>query len=516
MLINHPAFSHSLKYPDMHIIFPRCAMTSQGQQLELDIEQEQEQQQQQQHTQPSSLPTAYPPSGYHHSLPHPPPPVTYGSYGYSPYPLPSYYPLPPQQPPFAYHHAYPTPLPPQLPAPVPYAPPFSHPSYQHSNGSGNPGGKYHDYRQAISHYNNLLAPLSSSSKSGRPSTSTNITPSPNQQQQQSSHHKSLRDEPRAAYKDKQISPARRCISNLSLKEGDDTLDVRHVISLSMPEDNECLSDRQCFVRSRLVEAFCATEEDVTARHSKGAQKLAVGQVGLRCKFCHDVSHKERAERAVCYPSSVTRIYQTVADMQRFHFEICAKMPKEVKEEYGQLRTTRPRGVGSPQNYWVMSAEAKGLVDSEFDGIRLCKELPMTDYMQLYRQSLNKSNAESNGKRSRECRSYTTVSEQNNKAAFRNSMKPLVESETAKKKRTSKNQLTSISEGSRAVGIENKRNSETISFQENNSEKISFQKHNGGLQTSESTGKMTVNDDEANILLMLRSTPLRQKKNDGIL
>jgi len=141
------------------------------------------------------------------------------------------------------------------------------------------------------------------------------------------------------------------------------------IALSMPGDKDSLSDRQCYVRSYFVEAFSCTEDDVATRHSKGAQKLHVGQIGIRCRFCKHFSSKDRAERAMCYPSSVSRIYQTVADMQRFHFEACTAIPPEMKRIYKSLKTTRPRGVGSPQLYWIESAKELGFVDSSH-GIKM--------------------------------------------------------------------------------------------------------------------------------------------------
>lgn len=134
--------------------------------------------------------------------------------------------------------------------------------------------------------------------------------------------------------------------------------------LAMATDQDSLSDRQCYVRSEMVEIFAATEKDVSARHSKGAQKLTTGQVGIRCVHCAHLRPRDRAERAVCYPSSISRIYQTVADMQRFHFEQCREIPPKIRKIYKSLKTTRPRGVGSPQTYWVQSAKLLDLVDTE--------------------------------------------------------------------------------------------------------------------------------------------------------
>jgi hypothetical protein len=138
--------------------------------------------------------------------------------------------------------------------------------------------------------------------------------------------------------------------------------------LAMPTDRDSLSDRQCYVRGEMVEIFAATEKDVAARHSKGAQRLVLGQVGIRCIHCRHLRPRDRAERAVCYPSSISRIYQTVADMQRFHFEQCREIPDHVRQIYKKLKTTRPRGVGSPQTYWISSAKKLGLEDTG-DGIR---------------------------------------------------------------------------------------------------------------------------------------------------
>ena len=138
--------------------------------------------------------------------------------------------------------------------------------------------------------------------------------------------------------------------------------------LALPNDSDSLSDRQCFVRTDFVEVFAATEKEVASRHSKGAQKLCEGQVGIRCIHCNHLRPKDRAERAVCYPSSISRIYQTVADMQRFHFEQCTEIPEQTRKIYKSLKTTRPRGVGSPQIYWIQSAKLLGLVDTD-NGIR---------------------------------------------------------------------------------------------------------------------------------------------------
>jgi hypothetical protein len=155
--------------------------------------------------------------------------------------------------------------------------------------------------------------------------------------------------------------------------------------LAMPSDTDSLSDRQCYVRSEMVEIFAATDKDVAARHSKGAQKLDLGQVGIRCVYCSHLRARDRAERAVCYPSSISRIYQTVADMQRFHFEQCREVPDHVRQVYKKLKTTRPRGVGSPQTYWIQSAKTMGLQDTG-GGIRFDTDVAKQQRRQQQQES----------------------------------------------------------------------------------------------------------------------------------
>eukprot|EP00986_Skeletonema_menzelii_P013929 scaffold8631_cov145-Skeletonema_menzelii.AAC.4 len=149
-------------------------------------------------------------------------------------------------------------------------------------------------------------------------------------------------------------------------------DDRETYLLTTEKDKDSLSDRQCYVRSHFVEVFIANKADMAARHSRGAQKLNEDQIGLRCAYCVKLKPRDRAERAICYPSSISRIYQTVADMQRFHFESCVAIPPKVLAEYKSLKTTRPRGVGSPQGYWDKSAREIGLVDST-TGIKIGEE-----------------------------------------------------------------------------------------------------------------------------------------------
>jgi hypothetical protein len=92
--------------------------------------------------------------------------------------------------------------------------------------------------------------------------------------------------------------------------------------LSLPQDRVALSETLCVVREN-IEVFTATLSDVNAPAPGRKHAVVVGQVGLRCIHCrHTTRSCDRVKRAVCYPSSIKRIYRTVIDMKLDHFSTC--------------------------------------------------------------------------------------------------------------------------------------------------------------------------------------------------
>jgi len=150
--------------------------------------------------------------------------------------------------------------------------------------------------------------------------------------------------------------------------------------LATPNDMNHLSEKQCYVRTRLCEVFLSTQTDVE-KMVRGRRAAFVGQVGLRCVFCVPVlESKDRVDRALCYPTKVAKFYQTVQDMQHFHFNACPAIPLHVKERYqktkGNMNNRRnDEKKISPKEYWANCCEEIGLVDHIADdgsnaGVRL--------------------------------------------------------------------------------------------------------------------------------------------------
>jgi len=140
------------------------------------------------------------------------------------------------------------------------------------------------------------------------------------------------------------------------------------VLLSQPEDEQSLSPLRCFLRKYIC-AFSATPEDIAVR-TPTSFPITPGQVGIACIHCYSLPPRERSNRAICFPFSVGRIYQSVADMQRFHFMNCNCVPKHLKAKFLSLHSASSKGSKglATRQYWIAAAKKIGLVDTKA-GIR---------------------------------------------------------------------------------------------------------------------------------------------------
>jgi hypothetical protein len=144
------------------------------------------------------------------------------------------------------------------------------------------------------------------------------------------------------------------------------------VPLALPEDKASLSPLRCFLREQVC-AFSATEEDIAVR-APTTFSITTGQVGIGCIHCLKQPPKLRSNRAVCFPFSIGRIYQSVADIQRFHFTECKMLPPDIKEKFNELQSASSKGSKglATRTYWVTSAKKIGLVDTQ-RGIRFGRD-----------------------------------------------------------------------------------------------------------------------------------------------
>ncbi|KAL7532074.1 hypothetical protein ACHAXR_004420 [Thalassiosira sp. AJA248-18] len=134
------------------------------------------------------------------------------------------------------------------------------------------------------------------------------------------------------------------------------------VLLTLPEDTNFLSPLRCFLRNHVC-AFTASARDIAVR-TPTTFSVRVGQVGVGCIYCLSVPPKARSNRAVCFPFTVGRIYQSVADIQRFHLGECRMMPPDVRNTFLKLQSESAKGSRglATRTYWVDSAKKIGLSD----------------------------------------------------------------------------------------------------------------------------------------------------------
>jgi len=134
------------------------------------------------------------------------------------------------------------------------------------------------------------------------------------------------------------------------------------VVLSLPEDKNFLSPLRCFLREQVC-VFSATETDIAIR-TPTTFTVQLGQVGVGCVHCLAVAPKERSNRAVCFPFSIGRIYQSVADIQRFHLGECRMMPAAERSRFLQLQSESAKGSRglATRTYWIDAAKKIGLKD----------------------------------------------------------------------------------------------------------------------------------------------------------
>ena len=160
--------------------------------------------------------------------------------------------------------------------------------------------------------------------------------------------------------------------------------TRPYMPLSYPEDKQYLAPWQCYLRKVFIEVFKADKSQVLRRRSN---KVQLHQIGFRCRFCAHLDHKSKAKRSATFPSSLSKIYQTLNVMVIEHLSLCKEIPTDEMEKFNRLKDLFPLGSRSSSVYWANAAKAMGIVDTK-DGLFMNKELklicpstlpPMKDY-----------------------------------------------------------------------------------------------------------------------------------------
>lgn len=138
--------------------------------------------------------------------------------------------------------------------------------------------------------------------------------------------------------------------------------------LGGPEDSKVLNPLHIFVRMQ-IEVFLATARDMAQPSPGRKNPVRLNQVGLRCIHCKNLPSRDRVKRAVCYPSSVGRVYHSASDMKFDHFPACRGLSVELRQDFetlkGQCKRRGERGGkthSSTAQYYHDSAHLMGMED----------------------------------------------------------------------------------------------------------------------------------------------------------
>lgn len=114
-----------------------------------------------------------------------------------------------------------------------------------------------------------------------------------------------------------------------------------MVLLGCEQDESVLNPLHAFIRKQ-IEVFTATAVELQQPAPGRKQPIKLHQVGLRCIHCRNQANLKRVKRAVCYPSSVGRVYHSVSDMKFDHFSHCRAMPPDVRAQFEKLKSEGKR------------------------------------------------------------------------------------------------------------------------------------------------------------------------------
>lgn len=154
------------------------------------------------------------------------------------------------------------------------------------------------------------------------------------------------------------------------------------VTLAVPEDNQKLSSHQVLLRNQ-IEAFKATDDDLTT-HTRGRNKpIKLGQVGIRCKHCARLPVARRQKGSTYFPASLHGLYQAAQNMNTTHMQsgLCTEMPPEYKQLFSEAMNNKVSSSVAGRPYWAKTAKQLGLIDTE-DGIRFIRDLTPNQIAQI--------------------------------------------------------------------------------------------------------------------------------------
>ena len=166
-------------------------------------------------------------------------------------------------------------------------------------------------------------------------------------------------------------PAKKARTSASsaciLRSKSDSIDEEFGIkSLYSSNDEDSMNSLHCKVRKDVLEV-CRTVS---------------GKIFIRCACCKDIPLNKRAKSSAVSPTRVATIYRAMVRFMMNHFPACEHIPQRIKEMKAKP-PKRGTNEGGIQEYWISSADEKGLVDGLVDGNKCIIYSPFDDMNIVY-------------------------------------------------------------------------------------------------------------------------------------
>ena len=132
-------------------------------------------------------------------------------------------------------------------------------------------------------------------------------------------------------------------------------------SLFTERDENYMTLYHCLIR-QCIDVFSSSQEDIKrlpAVSGKFSHPLAVGQVGIRCKFCEGGKKNDASTEmkdyspslSVYYPFKMKDIYALALKIATEHVTCCPAAPDKVKMKINSFQNI-PRSRSGRKEYWV--------------------------------------------------------------------------------------------------------------------------------------------------------------------
>ncbi|CAB9506777.1 expressed unknown protein [Seminavis robusta] len=144
------------------------------------------------------------------------------------------------------------------------------------------------------------------------------------------------------------------------------------ILLYTSNDDTKISPYQCLARQQL-EFFVVGQDDLEAGAQGRNRPIVLGQVGIRCRWCAKIPHRQKQRASTYFPAKLAGVYQTAQNITNSHLcQLCHCIPVSIRRDL-QLLQSKKSGTGGGRRYWTESAEACGVYEIETGGLRLRRD-----------------------------------------------------------------------------------------------------------------------------------------------